>query len=192
MSKLPLSKGGVVVSYAGVHQTYQLALAADELGELQAFYCALYQHDSKWGSRFADLVGHGLIEGRRADGLDLRKVVEFPWPLLLKVIRDRIYPRGRDGWLAANSAFDWWVSQRIATSPPEIFVGTASSDLHCLQAAKTYGTALVHDCPGLHPRFESRLLREAAETAGVIRETAVTLAETGSDGVPQTSRVFAG
>lgn len=162
-----MRKGRIVVSYSGVHQAYQLALAADELGELKAFYCALYDDRSKWGYRFGDYVGHGLFEGRRIDGLNLHKVVEFPWPLLLKVARDRIYSRGRDGWLAANSAFDWCISRRITASPPDIFVGTATSDLHSLRAAKACGTALLHDCPSLHPGFESVILREAAERAGV-------------------------
>lgn len=159
--------GRIVVAYAGVHQAYQLALAADEIGELKTFYCALYDDPAKWAHRFADFVGHGLMEGRHAAGLDLSKVVEFPWPLLLKVARDRIYRRGRDGWLAANSAFDWWVARKIAASPPDIFVGTATSDLHCLRAAKACGSLILHDCPGLHPEFESRLLREAADKAGI-------------------------
>jgi hypothetical protein len=37
-----VNSGRIVVAYAGVHQAYQLALAADEIGELMTFYCALY------------------------------------------------------------------------------------------------------------------------------------------------------
>lgn len=86
----------IVVSYAGVHQAYQLALAAQEMGELQAFYCALYDAPECWGARFANFVGKDYFEGRRADGLDLDKVVEFPWPLIWKVMRDQFYRRGRE------------------------------------------------------------------------------------------------
>ena len=107
-----MSDARIVVSYAGVHQAFELALAAFEIAELKAFYCALYDDPTKWGHLFAGYIGHQLIEGRRVDGLDPRRVIEFPWPLLLKVSRDRIYSRGQDSWFATNSAFDWWASRK--------------------------------------------------------------------------------
>ena len=53
--------GRIVVSYAGVHQAYQLALAAQEMGELKAFYCSLYDAPKKWGGMIAGLVGHECV-----------------------------------------------------------------------------------------------------------------------------------
>ena len=79
-----MNAGRIVVSYAGVHQAYQIALAAHEIGELRTFFCALYDDKRKWGGTFGRLVGNGVMEGRRAEGLELRKVVEYPWPLVLK------------------------------------------------------------------------------------------------------------
>jgi glycosyltransferase involved in cell wall biosynthesis len=160
-----LSDPRIAVSYAGVHQAIQLALAAHEIAELKAFYCTLYDDPAKWGYWFAGFIGPRLSEGRRADGLDLRRVIEFPWPLLLKVMRDRIYSRAIDNWFVTNSAFDWWASRRIAADRPEIFVGTASSDLFSLQRAKALGATLLHDCPGAHPVAAAALFREAAEKA---------------------------
>ena len=157
----------IVVSYAGVHQAYQLALAAQEMGELQAFYCALYDAPKCWGARFANFVGKGYFEGRRADGLELDKVVEFPWPLIWKVMRDQFYRRGRENWLTVNSAFDLYVAKQLQRLPPSIFVGTATSDLFSLKAAKRNGATLVHDCPGVHPFFEASLLEEAADHVGM-------------------------
>src|SRR5579863_3723844 len=162
-----MNAGRIVVAYAGVHQAYQLALAADEIGELKEFYCSLYNHPSKCGPRFANFVGQGLFEGRHAEGLDLRNVVEFPWPLLLNIVRDRAVPRFKGGWLAANCSFDWWVSRKISATPPDIFVGTAACDLYSLKAAKACGVTALHDCPSLHPKFELELLREAAEKASI-------------------------
>ena len=40
----------IVVSYAGVHQAYKLALAAHEMNELQTFYCSIYDAPGFWGS----------------------------------------------------------------------------------------------------------------------------------------------
>ena len=162
-----MSDARIVVSYAGVHQAFELALAAFEIAELKAFYCALYDDPTKWGHLFARYIGHRLIEGRRVDGLDPRRVIEFPWPLLLKVSRDRIYSRGQDSWFATNSAFDWWASRKLGADPSEIFVGTSSSDLFSLRAAKVRGATLLHDCPGAHPATGSELLREAAARAKI-------------------------
>jgi glycosyltransferase involved in cell wall biosynthesis len=159
--------GRIVVSYAGVHQAYQLALAAQEMGELKAFYCSLYDAPKKWGGLIAGLVGHDVFASRRVAGLDLEKVIEYPWPLLWKIARDKVDSRGRDNWLSLFNTFDRWVAKRIEMSPPDIFVGTASSDLNCLTAAKRHGSTLVHDCPGLHPLFQARLLHEAADRAGI-------------------------
>jgi glycosyltransferase involved in cell wall biosynthesis len=127
----------------------------------------LYDAHGKWGARFGDFVGAGLFEGRRVDGLDIDKVMEFPWPLVWKAARDRLFPRGRGRWLSVNSAFDSWAARQIRRWPSDIFVGTATSDLYCLETAKRNGSTLVHDCPGLHPEFEFRLLSEAADRAGM-------------------------
>ena len=159
--------GRITVSYAGVHQAFQIALAAQEIGELAAFYCALYDDPHKWGSVFGGIVGADSFDGRRADGLALDKVIEYPWPLIWKTLRDRFYPRGHNAWLSANNGFDRWVAGKIEKSAPEIFVGTASCDLHSLKAAKRRGATLLHDCPGLHFRFLQELLGQASDLAGV-------------------------
>jgi glycosyltransferase involved in cell wall biosynthesis len=155
------------VSHAGVHQAYQLALAAAELGELSTFYCALYDSPKKWGGLLARIFGHDLLVSRRVAGLDVDKVIELPWPLIRKAIRDRVCRQGIDDWGPAYDAFDAEVAKKIDKTPPDIFVGTSSSDMHCLSTAKRHGSALVHDCPGLHPQFQEELLREAANRAGI-------------------------
>ena len=164
-----MNVGRIVVSYVGVHQAYQLALAAQELGELKAFYCGLYDAPRKWGSLAAKIVGHEALTSRRVDGLHLDKIIEFPWPLIWKRARDRFYQRGKDEWLPTFNAFDRWVARRLEKSLPEIFVGTAGSDLHCLELVKRGGKTVVHDCPGLHPLSIANLASEAADRAGIKR-----------------------
>lgn len=157
----------ITVAYAGVHQAYEIALAAQELGQLQAFYCGVYDAPGKWGSVIANFVGHEALGARRLGELQLDKIREFPWPLVLKVIRDRLYTLRKDDWLAAYDAFDRWVARKLERLPPAIFVGTAACDLHSLRVAKAQGATLVHDCPGLHPGYLAELLREAADRAGL-------------------------
>lgn len=165
--KYQIKSEQIVVSYAGVHTAYQLALAAHEMNELQNFYCSIYDAPGFWGPRFADFVGKGYFEGRCADGLGLDKVVEFPWPLIWKAMRDKFYRRGEGDWFNVNNFFDLYVAKQLQRSQPSIFVGISTSDLHSLLAAKRNGATLVHDCPSVHPFFESRLLEEAADLAGM-------------------------
>jgi glycosyltransferase involved in cell wall biosynthesis len=168
-----MNSGRVTISYAGVHQAFQLALAAQEMGELKDFYCTLYDAPKKWGALFGGYVGEGSFNGRRVEGLDLDKITEFPWPLVWKATRDRFYGRGKDKWLSVNNSFDWWVSRKIEKSPPKIFVGTATSDLRCLEVAKRNGSTLVHDCPGLHPLVQAQIMGEAADRAGIKLRTGI-------------------
>jgi glycosyltransferase involved in cell wall biosynthesis len=170
--EVELSGCRIVVSYASVHTAYQLALAAQELGELKAFYCGIYDALGKWGGLVAKIIGHDALVSRRVDGLNLDEIIEFPWPLVWKSIRDRFYRHGRNDWLSTYDAFDWWVAKRIEASPPGIFVGFAGSDLRCLEVAKRHGSTLVHDCPGLHPLFEAQIMREAADRAGIRKRNA--------------------
>lgn len=162
-----MNDGRVIISYAGVHQAFQFAQAAHEIAELKAFYCSLYDDRTKWGGRFGGYIGSWLNDGRRAEGLDLDKVQEFPWPLILKATRDRIYPRAKHSWFATNTTFDWWASRQLAAKDCEIFIGTASSDLFSLQVARAKGATLLHDCPGMHPSVGSQLLAQAAEQAKI-------------------------
>lgn len=159
--------GRITVAYAGVHTAFQLALAALEMEELGELLCAAYGADGRWGRRLAPILGHGLMEGRDVAGLAGARVAEFPWPLLAKALRDRIYPRGANHWLAVNAAFDRWAAHRVRARPPALFVGVSTSDLHSLRAARRVGAALLHDVPHLHPIVEAELLREAGERAGL-------------------------
>jgi glycosyltransferase involved in cell wall biosynthesis len=162
-----MKSSGIVVSYSGVHQTYQLALAAQEMDELKAFYCSLYDETGCWGARIGSFVGKSHCEGRRVDGIQLKKVIEFPWPLICKVICDRFYPRWRDNWLPFNSIFDIYVSGKLKQDSPRLFVGTSTNDLFSLKAAKRNGATVIHDCPGIHPIYERKLLEEAADRCGM-------------------------
>jgi glycosyltransferase involved in cell wall biosynthesis len=156
-----------VVAYSGVHQAFQLALAAHEDGELQAFYCSLYNAPGKWGHALGRLIGQKALASRKVEGLPPDKAVEFPWPLLWKGLRDKINPRGANDWLAVNDAFDRWAARRLEKNPPKVVVGGETCDLHLFETAKRLGVIRVHDCPQLHPIFLDEVLKEASERAGI-------------------------
>src|SRR6266478_560238 len=102
MSSMP----GVTVSYSGVHQAYQIALAADEAGLLDRFHCSLYRAPKCFGGTLASIVGEKRLASRRIDGLDTSKVEEYPWPLLWHELS------GSRDWLKANDSFDRHVASR--------------------------------------------------------------------------------
>lgn len=161
------SGGGVFVAYSSVHQAYQLAMAAHEAGVLARFLCSLYLGPGKWGARIGRLAGEAGLVSRRIEGMDLAKVSEFPLPLILKTIRDRFVPRRRVDWLATNAWFDRRSAKTLKSLRPEVFVGTETCDLFCLEEARRMGVDRVHDCPQIHPRFLARLLKEASERSGI-------------------------
>ena len=159
----------ITVSYAGVHQAYQLALAAQEAGLLHEFHCSLYDAPGKWGGRLAALVGHEKLRSRRLDPIDPHRVREHPWPILRKALRDRIRPNLEKFRHSAHDAFDRWSARRIAQSPQGLLavIGTETCALHVLRTAHQIGAAAVLDCPQHHPDFLQKLLNEAADRTGL-------------------------
>src|SRR3954470_19885508 len=108
---------GVTVSYSGVHQAYQIALAADEARMLDRFYCSIYNGPKFFGGSLGTIAGQKRLASRRVEGLDTSKVQEYPWPLLWHELF------GRRDWLKANERFDRYVASRLNRSGSKLFVG---------------------------------------------------------------------
>ena len=153
----------ITVSYSGVHQAYQLALAAQEAGLLHEFHCSLYHAPGKWGGLLSRIAGPEKLRSRRIEGLDPSRVREHPWPLLSKALRDRFNPASREVWLQANDSFDRWSAAQFTARPAEAVIGTETCALHLFNAARRSGAATFLDCPQHHPDFLHRLLSEAAD-----------------------------
>lgn len=155
----------VTVSYAGVHQAFQLALAAQEAGLLQHFLCSLHDAPGKWGGWLGGLLGHEKLASRRLPNLDSKLTVEFPWPAMWKEARDQVLP-GRSGdWLGVNDVFDRWAAGRFEEKPSSVFVGTETCAMHGFEAARAAGAITVLDCPQLHPGLLGEVMQEAGELA---------------------------
>ncbi|MGV3660326.1 MAG: glycosyltransferase family 4 protein [Prosthecobacter sp.] len=155
------------MAYSGVHQAFQLALAAHEDGALQAFYCSLYNAPGKWGHVLERFFGPKALASRQVAGLPPEKAVEFPWPLLWKALRDKVVKGRTNDWLEVNDAFDRWTARQLKKSAPRVFVGGETCDLHSLEAAGRIGAVRVHDCPQLHSLFLHEVMKEAGERAGM-------------------------
>lgn len=160
--------GGIAVAYSGVHQAYQLALAAQELGRLDNFYCSMFAGEGKWGGVFARLLGSDAMVNRRVDGLSSKKVSENPWPLLSHRLRARFRPAHADDWTQANEWFDRWVARRIGRSGCRIFVGVETCSAESLAVARECGKVRVLDCPGVDAEFLDEIAAEAAAVFGIV------------------------
>lgn len=155
----------MTVAYSGVHQAFQLALAAQEAGLLQEFLCSLHARPGKWGGRLASVVGAAALASRDLPELDSALTREHPWPLLWKAARDRLWPSREGDWFAVNEAFDRWAARQFRRHPARIFIGTETCALHGFEAAREMGALRVLDCPQLHPGLLDEVMREAAERA---------------------------
>jgi hypothetical protein len=160
--------GGIAVSYSGVHQAYQLALAAQELGRLDHFYCSMFAAEGKWGGLFARLLGPDAMVNRRVDGLSSKKACENPWPLLTHRLRARFRPSDANDWTRANDWFDRWVARRIRRSACRVFVGVETCSAESLAVARECGKVRVLDCPGVDAEFLDEMAAEAAAEFGIV------------------------
>ena len=89
-----MGKRGIVVAYAGVHNAYLNAEAADQIAQLDRFYCSVMDAPGLWGPRLSATIGASLYEGRRPCTTDLSRIVEVPLPLMLKVLLNRVFAHG--------------------------------------------------------------------------------------------------
>lgn len=155
----------VTVSYMGVHQAFQLALAAHEGGLLKKFHTSVLDAPGKWGGMASRIFGPDRMVNRRVKGLDETLVAEYPWPLLWKMIRDRFAPSLSLDWTSISDAFDRQAAQHFLNDPSQVFVGTETCALLGMSAARSCGATTVLDCPQLHPQLLRSLMLQAAEQA---------------------------
>src|SRR5258708_38671603 len=90
---------GIIVAYAGVHQIFQIALAAHEMGRLDRFFCSICDGSGTLGSIASAFTGRESFVNRRCDEIPAKIIEEFPWPFLLSRLSSKIS--------RSDSLFDW-------------------------------------------------------------------------------------
>lgn len=158
---------GVVLAYAGVHQIFQLALAAHELGELERLCCSIVDGPGKWGRRLRRWVPSGTVQPLGSDAIPSDRIAEFPWPLLANRIGGKLIPARRSEHLHSNAWFDRRAARWLRTSTAKVFVGGETCALECLRQAGRMGMKRVLDCPGVPSLALDAEARRAAETFDV-------------------------
>jgi len=160
---------GVTIAYSGVHQAFQIALAAAEMGRLDEFCCSFFAAPGKWGGWFERLLGEERLVNRKATGIPLEKVVEYPWAYLGLLLRRKLASTPRFDWAAANEQFDRWAAKRIQCSTSRIFVGVETCALESMRVARSRGMVTFLDSTQVHPVFLRSLLDRAGEQLGIRR-----------------------
>ena len=140
---------GVALAYAGVHQIFQLALAAHELGKLEGLFCSIMDGDGKWGRRLGRWVPPGTARPLGSGALPAERVTEFPWPLLVNRLGQKLIRGRRSDHLRSNAWFDRAAARWLENSKARVFAGGETCALESLRIAADKGMKRVLDCPGV-------------------------------------------
>ena len=155
------------VSYSGVHQAYQLALAAQEAGLLDRFLCSFYDAPGKWGHRLSGMLGKEVLRNRRLDGIDPELVTEHPWPELSFKLRGRLRKLPGNAWIDAANHFDRWAARQLRHGTSRGVVCAENCAYETFQAAKGLGMVRIYDCPGHNAKLWQETTQEAARRTGL-------------------------
>lgn len=159
---------GISIAYSSVHQIYQIALAAQELGELDNFFCSVIDAPGKWGALFSLIFGRDRLINRRCPELDVNHVKEYPWPLALQYFKQiQRKSLGPADWEVTNNLFDQWAAKQLESVKSQLFVGVETCSLRCLEVAHQRDMTTLLDCHQVHPDFLDRVIADAATDLGI-------------------------
>ncbi len=153
----------IILAYPGVHQIFQLALAAHEIGRLERLICTAVDLPGKTGRLLSRMARMPSARPLGLDQLPPEKINEFPWPVLAHRLGARIFRQRQSEHLHSNAWFDRHVAGIVRKSHAAVFVGCETSALLSLRAARDRGMKCVLDCPGIPSWF---LNEQAARAAG--------------------------
>lgn len=155
---------GIALAYAGVHQIFQLALAAHEIGELEGLFCSIMDGEGKWGRRLGRWVPPGTARPLGSTELPSERVTEYPWPLLANRVAQKLVRGRRSDHLRSNTWFDREAARWLRDSKARVFAGGETCALESLRVAVEKGMKRVLDCPGVPSQVLDAEARKAAET----------------------------
>jgi glycosyltransferase involved in cell wall biosynthesis len=158
-----LNNQKVIVAYSGVHQAFQIALAAHEAGLLDTFYGSIFDAPGKWGGRLSRVLGKESLLNRSCPGLPSDRLVEYPWPEMISRFK-RIGGFARpDEWIWAAQRFDKHIASIISKKDCRLFIGVENCAVESFRVGRARGMKLVYDCPGFNPEVSDHAALRAAD-----------------------------
>jgi glycosyltransferase involved in cell wall biosynthesis len=158
---------GIALAYSGVHQIFQLALAAYELGELNGLFCSIVDGPGRWGGWLGKLAPPATVRPLGWEGLPQSCITENPWPLLANRLGKRVLKKRRSNHVHSNHWFDKSAARWLEGREVKIFVGAETCALECFRMAEKRGIRRVLDCPGVPTQVLEREASLAASEFGI-------------------------
>ena len=165
------SGGSIVLGYIGVHQIFELALAAHEAGNLEALHCSLVDMPGKWGHWLGKCVSASSLKPLDSENLPPEKCHETPLPLLSRQLTRIGSPRGPRNYHYSNAWFDRTLSGRLYYSNASLFIGVETCALRSLIAARQRGMKRILDCPGIPAEMLNGELQQACDDLSLASAT---------------------
>lgn len=153
----------IVLGYIGVHQIFELALAAHEGGQLEALHCSLVDMPGKWGHWLGKCVTASSLKPLDSERLPTERCHETPFPLLSRHLTKFGSTPGPLHYHRSNAWFDQILANRLRHSRARLFIGVETCALASLKAARQRGMTRVLDCPGIPAELLNGELQQACD-----------------------------
>lgn len=154
---------GISLGYIGVHQIFQLALAAQEIDALDGLFVSMLG-TSGWGKWIGKFRRAKSLAPLGYEGLPSEKIWQYPWPILSRSLPR--WPKPQDAF-ASNCWFDKKMASWLSKMNSKVFVGEETCSEYTFLAAQKMGTICVLDCAGVPSTQLDQEAQIAAEYFGL-------------------------
>ncbi|MBK8091121.1 MAG: glycosyltransferase family 4 protein [Verrucomicrobiaceae bacterium] len=162
----PARRSGIELAYIGVHEVFQLAIAAQEMGELRGLQCSVIDGPGKLGRLASRFIRLPSAHPLGCEILPPEKTIELSLPLAS--LRLAGWARGaKVDPTRFHSFFEHLAARRLAHSDAGIVVGAETCSRSWFEAAKRRGMKCVLDAHGIPAPFLDAARRRGAEEFGL-------------------------
>ncbi|MBL9116060.1 MAG: glycosyltransferase family 4 protein [Verrucomicrobiaceae bacterium] len=157
----------IILGYAGVHEIFQLALAAHELGELERLWCSTMDGPKSWGRALSRVVNVPSAKPLGYQMLPWDRVKEYPWPVVVQRLFKKLLPWRRSEHFHTNGWFDDMMARQLAKSKASLFVGAETCAAASLKACRATGKKSLLEVAGIPDEFLAGEAEKAASKFGM-------------------------
>lgn len=159
--------GGIELAYMGVHEIFQMAIAAEEMGCLSGLQCSIFDAPGKWGWLFSRFTYLPSAFPLGSVALPPGKVHELPLPQLARQMIKKVFKNRRIDPLPYMQFFERQAARRLRHSDARIAVAAETCAMGYFRAAKERGMKCVLDSHGIPAPFMDEVLLQAAAEFGL-------------------------
>jgi glycosyltransferase involved in cell wall biosynthesis len=157
----------IELAYIGVHEIFQMAIAAEEMQALSGLQCSLFDKPGSWGRR---VLKHRAVPSAFPIGSEMippGKVHEIPWPLMAKQLAQKISRQPRFEPLPYHQWFEKHAAKRLRKTQAKVAVGAETCALAYFREAHRLDMKCMLDSHGIPAPFLDESLARAADEFGL-------------------------